>query len=235
MIDTPAAPIRTRPKAEYPPLEAGDRMTATEFERRYAAMPGLKKAELLRGVVYMPSPVRLDQHGEPHADMIGWLGFYKAFTRGVRGGDNSTVRLDDLNEPQPDILLLIPASAGGQSTVSVDGYVTGAPELVCEVASSSRSYDLGVKLDVYREFGVREYVVWRVGDDAIDWFALRGGRYEPLPPGPDGILRSEVFPGLWLDPAALIAGDMGRVLAVVQQGAAAPEHQAFVQRLARTP
>jgi Uma2 family endonuclease len=235
MIDTPAAAVRTRPKIEPPPLEAGDRMTAAEFERRYDAMPELKKAELLQGVVYMPSPVRLNQHGEPRADMVGWLTMYKAFTRGVRGGDNSTVRLNDLNEPQPDILLLIPAAAGGQSTVSADGYVTGAPELVCEVASSSRSYDLGVKLDVYRAFGVREYVIWRVGDDAIDWFVLRNGQYVPLPPGPDGLLRSEAFPGLWLDPAALIAGDLGRVLAVVQQGTATPEHAAFVRRLAGTP
>lgn len=234
MMDT-AAPVRTRPRADIPPLEPGDQMTAAEFERRFDAMPGLKKAELIRGIVYMPSPVRLDQHGEPHADMIGWLAMYKAFTPGVRGGDNSTVRLDDLNEPQPDVLLLIPPAAGGQSTVSADGYVTGAPELVCEVASSSRSFDLGVKLQLYRQFGVREYVVWRVGDDAIDWFALRGDRYEPLPTGPDGLYRSEVFPGLWLDPAALIAGDMGRVLAVVQQGTAAPEHQAFVRRLAGTP
>ncbi|HKB02523.1 MAG TPA: Uma2 family endonuclease, partial [Gemmataceae bacterium] len=154
MMDT-AAPVRARSRAEIPPLEAGDEMTAAEFERRYNAMPELKKAELLRGIVYMPSPVRLDQHGEPHSDMIGWLAMYKAFTPGVRGGDNSTVRLDEKNEPQPDILLLIPQSAGGQSTVSADGYVTGAPELVCEVASSSRSYDLGVKLGVYRDFGVR--------------------------------------------------------------------------------
>lgn len=234
MMDT-AAPVRTRPKVEPPPLEAGDRMTAAEFERRFDAMPELKKAELLRGVVYMPSPVRLDHHGEPHADMVSWLGMYKAFTPGVRTGDNSTTRLDDLNEPQPDILILIPASAGGQSTVSPDDYVTGPPELVCEIASSSRSYDLGVKLDVYREFGVREYVVWRVGDDAIDWFVLRGDHYESLPPSQDGICRSEIFPGLWLDPAALIAGDMARVLAIVQQGAASPEHATFVRRLAGTP
>lgn len=233
-MDT-AVPVGARSRAAIPPLEAGDEMTAAEFERRYNSMPELKKAELLRGIVYMPSPVRLDQHGEPHSDMIGWLTMYKAFTPGVRGGDNSTVRLDEKNEPQPDILLLIPQSAGGQSTVSADGYVTGAPELVCEVASSSRSYDLGVKLGVYRDFGVREYVVWRVGDDAIDWFVLRGDRYEPLSRGPDGIFRSEVFPGLWLDPAALIAGDLARVLAVVQQGAALPEHAAFVRRLAGTP
>jgi hypothetical protein len=79
---------------------------------------------------------------------------------------------------------------------------------------------------------VPEYLAWRVLDRAVDWFALRGDRYEPLAPGPDGILRSEVFPGLWLDPAALIAGDGARLIAVLQEGLASAEHTAFVQRLA---
>jgi Uma2 family endonuclease len=235
MIHTPPVPVRARPRADFPPLEHGDRMKAAEFEARYSSMPELKRADLLRGEVYMPSPVRHQSHAQPHADLVTWLGVYRALTPRVELGDNGTIRLDDENEPQADVLLRIPAEAGGQSRVSTDDYLTGAPEVVCEVASSSRSYDLGVKLDVYREFGVREYVVWRVGDDAIDWFVLRGGQYVPLAPGPDVIYRSEVFPGLWLDPAALIAGDMGRVLAVVQQGAATSEHQAFVERLARTP
>src|SRR5205807_9315194 len=109
--------------------------------------------------------------------------------------------------------------------------VAGAPELAVEVASSSASYDLHVKLEIYRERGVREYLAWRVGDRAVDWLALRGDRYEPIAPGPDGILRSEVFPGLWLDPAALAAGDGPRLIAVLQQGLASPEHAAFVARL----
>lgn len=127
---------------------------------------------------------------------------------------------------------MTPRERGGQGVVDADGYVEGAPELAAEVAASSASYDLGVKLEVYREHGVREYVVRRVEERAVDWFALCGDRYERLPPGPDGILRSEVFPGLWLDPEALVTGDLPRVATVLQHGLASPEHVAFVERLA---
>jgi hypothetical protein len=211
-----------------PPLQNGDRLDADEFERRYDAMPGLKKAELINGVVYMPSPVGHDDHGGPHFDLIGWLAYYRTFTPGVRGGDNSTLRLDQRNRPQPDAFLYILPSHGGRARIDADGYVVGGPELVAEVAASSVSYDLHDKLETYRDHGVQEYVVWRVLDNAFDWFVLRQGNYVPLPPGPDGLFRSEVFPGLWLDPAALIAGDMPRLLALAQQGAATPEHAAFV-------
>jgi Uma2 family endonuclease len=225
-------PPREFPREAVPPLENGDRLTREEFERRYEAMPHLKKAELLKGVVYMPSPVNLARHGEPQLRLVTWLGLYQLATPGVRGGDNSTVRMGPESEPQPDGLLLIPRELGGQAMVDANGYVVGAPDLAAEVASSSVSYDLHVKLEVYREHGVREYVAWRVGDRAVDWLVLRGDRYEPLAPGPDGILRSEVFPGLWLDPQALVSGDGPRLLAVLQEGLASPEHAAFVQRLA---
>ena len=218
-----------------PPLRNGDRMKAAEFEARYTAMPYLKKAELLRGVVYMPSPVTLDQHGQPHSEIVGWLLYYRAMTPGLRSGDNTTVRLGDADQPQPDALLMIPGSAGGQADVSDDGYVTGAPELVAEIAYSSASYDLGAKMEVYALFGVREYLVWQVENDAIEWFVLRDGRYVTIEPGPDNILRSEAFPGLWLDWQALLTGDLARVFAVLQQGCATPEHEAFVRRLAGTP
>jgi Uma2 family endonuclease len=194
-------------------------------------MPQLKKAELIEGVVYVPSPVRYLQHGSPHAHLIGWLTQYAAHTPGVGVADNSSVRLDLDNEPQPDALLLIDPACGGQSRLSADGYIEGAPELVAEVASSSVSYDLHAKLHVYRRNGVREYVVWRVLERDIDWFVLRAGQYERLPLDTDGLLRSEVFAGLWLDPAALVQGELARVLAMVQQGLASPEHAAFVTRL----
>jgi Uma2 family endonuclease len=216
-----------------PLLRNGDRMTAAEFEARYAAMPDLKKAELLRGVVYMPSPVTLDQHGEPHSEIVGWLLYYRAMTPGLRSGDNTTLRLSDADQPQPDALLMIPRSAGGQAVVSEDGYVTGPPELACEIAYSSGSYDLGVKKDVYAEFGVKEYLVWQVENDAIEWFVLRNGRYVALDPGPDNVLRSETFPGLWLDWQALVTGDLARVFTVLQHGCAIPEHDVFVHRLAQ--
>ena len=214
-----------------PPLENGDRLTRDEFERRYEAMPHLKKAELIEGVVYVPSPVRYRHHGAPHAHLISWLGQYAAGTPGVEVSDNSTVRLDLDNEPQPDALLLIDPARGGQTRFSTDDYIEGSPELVAEVASSSVSYDLHAKLHVYRRNGVREYVVWRVLEQAIDWFVLRAGQYERLPVDTDGLLRSEVFPGLWLDPAALVQGELATVLTIVQQGLGSPEHAAFVARL----
>ena len=148
-------------------------------------------------------------------------------------GDNSTVRLDLENEPQPDCLLFIQPEHGGQVRIGEDDYIEGAPDLVAEVAASSVSYDLGKKLGAYAANGVREYVVWRVLDRAIDWFANRGGSFERILPQVDGTLRSEVFPGLWLDPAALVRGDVNAVLAVVQQGLNSPEHAEFVARLER--
>lgn len=214
------------------PLENGDRLTRPEFERRYAAMPRLKKAELLQGVVHMPSPVRLNLHAGPHAILMGWLFVYQAATPGTRIGDNATVRLGPFDEPQPDALLMIPRELGGRAMVDREGYVAGPPELAAEVASSSASYDLHVKRDVYLEHGVREYLVWRVADGAVDWFVRREEQYEPLAPGPDGVFRSEVFPGLWLDPMALAAGDGARVLAVLQEGLASAGHTALVERLA---
>ena len=214
-----------------PPLENGDCLSRAEFERRYTAMPHLKKAELIEGIVHVPSPVRHHFHGQPHSYVTGWLVLYKANTPGVQVSDNSTVRLDLDNESQPDALLLIDPERGGQTFLSEDGYIEGAPELVVEVASSSASYDLHAKLHVYRRNGVREYIVWRVLDEEVDWFVLREGQYERLQPDANGPLRSEVFAGLWLDPVALVRNDLTTVLATLQQGLASPEHTAFVSRL----
>ncbi len=213
------------------PLVPGERLTREEFERRYDAMPGLKKAELIEGVVHMPSPVRHRPHGRPHLHLAAWIGVYEAATPGVEGSDNSTARLDLGNVPQPDMLLLIDPARGGQARISAGEYIEDGPELVAEVAASSASDDRGDKLEVYRRNGVREYIVWRVLQRQLDWFVLREGRYERLAPGPDGILCSEVFPGLWLDGQALVGGDLARVLAVVGQGIATPEHAAFVAHL----
>src|SRR5215510_11690420 len=225
------SPLRAASPEAVPPLENGDVLTRAEFERRYEAMPHLKKAELIEGVVYMPSPVRQRFHGRQHIHLATWLGYYEAGTPGIEAGDNSTVRLDLDNEPQPDALLFIDPACGGQALIDADGYIEGAPELVVEVAASSASYDLHAKLRVYRRNGVREYIVWRVLDKEIDWFVLRAGQYEPMPLDAEGLFRSAVFPGLWLDPAALLRGDLATVLAVVQRGLAGPEHAAFVARL----
>ena len=225
MISTTAiSPILT-----IPPLENGDKLTRAEFERRYHAMPNLKKAELIEGVVYVASPVRAKQHGKPHARIMGWLIAYEAATPGVEALDNTTVLLDTDNEPQPDALLRI--ETGGQSRINKDDYVEGAPELIVEIAASSASYDLHEKLKVYRRNQVQEYLIWRVYDHQFDWFRLQQGEYIQLQPNADNIICSQIFPGLWLDKIALLGGDLGKVLTVVQQGLASPEHEDFISKL----
>ena len=214
-----------------PPLETGDRLTRDEFERRYEAMPHIKKAELIEGVVYVPSPARFRRHGSPHSNTLGWLSYYKAHTPGVETAGNGSVRLDQDTEVQPDGCLFIAPTHGGQARISDDDYIELSPELMAEVAASSVSYDLGVKLEAYRRNGVREYVVWRVLNQAIDWFVLREQDFVPLQPDKRGILKSLVFPGLWLDPSAMISGELRRVLDVLNEGLATPEHAAFVARL----
>ncbi|CAD5972898.1 hypothetical protein PCC9214_03942 [Planktothrix tepida] len=219
------------PKLTIPPLENGDQLTRAEFERRYSAMPHQKKAELIEGVVYMASPLRITNHGNPHARIMTWLGYYWSGTPGIELGDNATVRLDLDNEPQPDALLRI--EVGGQSRISQDGYVEGAPELIVEIAASTVSIDVNQKLKVYRRNQVQEYLVWRVDDHEFDWFRLNAGEYIKLESDSNGIIYSQVFPGLWLDKAALLAGNLAQVLAVLQQGLASQSHQDFVQQLAQ--
>ena len=214
-----------------PPLESGDRMTRREFERRYETMPNLKKAELIEGVVYVASPVRVT-HGRPHGQITTWLGSYCASTPGVDIADNTTVRLDIDNEPQPDALLRIEPEAGGRSRVAEDDYIEGAPELVVEVAASSASYDLYDKMHVYRRNGVQEYVVWQVYEQRIDWWELSEGQYVPIDPDEHGVIWSSVFPGLCLAVSALLQGNMGEVLATLQTGLKKDQHAAFVEHLA---
>lgn len=219
------------PAVEVPPLRDGDHLTRAEFERRWDAMPEVKKAELIEGVVYMPAAALSIDHGTPHFDLIGWLWMYQVLTAGVSGADNASIRFNDRNMPQPDALLRILDTHGGRCRVTDDRYLEGGPELIAEIARTTKDIDLGVKRDVYRRFGVQEYIVWRVTDRALDWFALRSGVYELLAPGADGITRSEVFPGLWLDARALINGDSARVLTAAQLGHGSPEHTAFIAEL----
>jgi Uma2 family endonuclease len=163
---------------------------------------------------------------------MNWAGYYVSKTPGLKLYDNPSARFDPDNVPQPDLALCIPESAGGQSKLDKRGYLEGPPELIAEIAASSTSIDLHDKLHVYRRAGVQEYVVWRVLDEAVDWFVLHEGTYQPLPPGADGLLKSRVFPGLWLDPAALLRGDLKRLFEVVDQGVAATDRAALLARLA---
>jgi Uma2 family endonuclease len=215
---------------ERPPLNPGDCLTRTEFERRYATHPEIKKAELLNGVVYMPSPTRVI-HSQAHALAVLWLGSYAVATPGLRVDDNVTVRLGPEDEVQPDALLRVEQERGGKTRLTPDGYLEGSPELVVEIAASSAAYDLHVKRDVYARSGVEEYIAVQVYERQVSWFGLHDGGYATFAEGEDGILRSERFPGLWLDPTALLAGNARRVLDALQSGLATPEHSAFAAQL----
>ncbi|MCI0378611.1 MAG: Uma2 family endonuclease [Gemmataceae bacterium] len=230
ILDTPN-PVPPPSPLSPPPLENGDRLSCAEFERRYNAMPEQKKVELIEGEVHMPSPVRLEGHAEPHLDLVTVFGVYRHQTPRIRGGDNSTLRLDLDNELQPDAFLFI---EGGDAVVDADDYVSGAPDVIGEIAASSVSIDLGKRFKVYRRNQVKEYVVWRVLDKAIDWFVLRDAEFVRLPLV-EGICKSERLPGLWLDADALVRRDFARVHAVLQQGLASPEHKAFVEKLNSSP
>jgi Uma2 family endonuclease len=231
-VRTKDYPIKTvEPSAkptEPPPLNPGDRLTRAEFERRYHQHPEIKKAELIEGVVYMPSPIRLDKHGSPHFDLITWLGVYRAATPGLQGADNASVRVDFENEVQPDVLLRVEK---GSSRKTADDYLEGPPELVVEIAASSVAYDLHDKRRVYARSGVREYLVFQMYERWTEWFVLREGVFERLEPDENGVIRSEVFTGLWLDTAAFWANDLAKMLATLQTGLATPEHAAFRQQL----
>ncbi len=226
MVETPSQHLT------IPPLENGDRLNRYEFERRYNAMLNLRKAELIEGIVYMAAALRFKSHGQPHSWIIGWLVTYETTTPGVAVGDAPTVRLDLDNEPQPDAVLLIMPEAGGQARLSEDDYIEGAPELVVEIAASSVAIDLHAKKQAYRRNGVKEYIVWQVLDQTVSWFYLEKGEYLDLPVDTEGIIRSRIFPGLWLAVTELLAGNMQRVLAVLQEGLQSSEHGAFVQKLA---
>lgn len=234
--DRPAlgqAPAETvdRPLTPLPLLTNGDRLSRAEFHRRYEAMSELKKAELVEGVVYVPSPLRYRSHARPHARTVAWVSLYESATPATEVADNGSLVLDMDNEPQPDVIVRIDPAAGGRSRVTPDDYVEGAPELIVEIAASSASYDLHGKKNAYRRNGVQEYLVWRVLDGAIDWWELAEGEYVLLPVEESGVVCSRVFPGLCLDVPAMLAGDLARVIATQQARLGSEEHAAFVQRL----
>jgi Uma2 family endonuclease len=212
-----------------PPLEDGQRLDQPTFHERYAAMPERTRAELIGGVVFMPSPLR-DAHGETDRLVGGWLFLYQSFTPGLRSPSNATTILGADIEVQPDAQLRISEELGGQARV-VDDYVNGPPELVVEIARSSRSNDLGPKKDEYEKAGVLEYLFVGIEPNQIRLFVLRDGVYQEMVAGEDGIYRSEVFPGLWLDPKALFKEDRPGLIAALYRGLATDDHAQFVADL----
>jgi len=216
------------------PLETGDHLDRATFHERYKATPEHVRAQLIEGIVYMSSPA-YRRHGASTAIVVGWLVAYAAATPGLEVLDNTTVILGDDAEPQPDACLLIRAEHGGHTRVDEEDIVVGPPELIVEVASSSASIDLHAKKRDYEKAGVLEYVVPLVRQGRIVWFGRRDGGFQELQPGEDGPFRSEVFPGLWLEPTALLNGDVTALLDVLQRGLQTAEHAAFVRRLRAKP
>jgi Uma2 family endonuclease len=227
-VEEPVPATRERRTAAVAPLESGDHLDRDEFERRYAARPDDRKCELIGGIVFVASPMRV-----PHASftnlLSGWLFLYAEATPGVAPLNDATMRLGPEDEPQPDLLLR--RERGGSSVVDADAYVEGPVELVIEVAHSSVALDLHAKKDRYALHGCREYLVVLVDEEEVRWFGLEGTEYRPLVASEAGWLESRVFPGLRLDPAALFLGDRAALAARLREGLAAPPHADLRERL----
>ena len=212
-------------------LREGERLTRDEFMRRWEAMPDLKFAELIDGIVHMPSPLS-NVHGDFHARVCVWLGNYVMVTPGCLLVTSVTWLMTDTSVPQPDLALKILAEYGGKSWMEGE-YPGGAPELIVEISHTTGSRDSGVKQRLYERSGVREYLIVKTKKRQISWNELVEGKYREIQPGEDGLLRSRVFPGLWLNTTALWNCDYGGLYAGVQQGASIPEHAEFVDKLLR--
>ena len=221
---------RTVPRSRpiVPPLYNGDRLTQPEFHRRYEAHPGKEKFELIGGIVYMASPLRLP-HANYHEELSFALGLYRRATPGVELLIDATAILGEESEPQPDLALRILPQYGGRSRDTPEQYVEGPPELLTEIAHSTLAIDMHQKKIDYQRAGVREYLVVCVEERELYWFDFKARR--PISPNAKGLYRSRVFPGLWIDGRALLARKSARVARVVQQGLKSPEHAAFVKRL----
>ncbi len=216
---------------DVPPLANGDHLDQKTFHERYEAMPSGVRAELIGGIVFMSSPQK-KPHGRHHLRFSRWLDEYEEATPGTEGFVNSTDILGPDAEPQPDACLIVLPDYGGQTWGDDDGFINGAPEWLGEISDTTESIDLNRKKRDYEEAGVREYMVAAIRSGEVFWFSRRRGKFKPLAPGTDGIFRSEIFPGLWLDPEAFLQRDRKRLLAVLRQGLASPEHAAFVAKLA---
>ena len=215
-----------------PPLENGDRLDQPTFHARYEAMPEGCRAELVGGIVHMPSPQKVP-HSKAQQLVVRWLDEYAEATPGTEALLNNTQILGPDSEPEPDACLFITPEYGGQVYADEKDYLHGAPELVVEVSSSTESIDLHRKKRDYEKAGVREYVVLALRMQQVFWFVRRRGKYREVPLPADGVFRSRAFPGLWLDAEALLRNQRPRVLAALKRGLATPEHAAFAARLAK--
>ena len=222
---------RTGGSMDAPPLLPGDHLSRAEFLRRWEQHPEIKFAELIGGVVYMPSPLTR-QHGVTDNRVSGWLWVYHAHTPGTEAGCNATTLMAEDETPQPDEFLRILPEHGGQSA-NEGKYVSGSPEFIAEICVTSAAYDLHKKLELYEQAGVQEYLAVLLHEQEIRWHRLTANGYRRLTPTAHGLWKSKTFPGLWLDGPALLSGESAKVLATLQLGLQSPEHAAFVKKLAK--
>lgn len=214
-----------------PPLSHGDRLDFEEFCRRWDVTLGLKHAELINGQVYMNPPVNWDYHGLPTARIVGWLAQYEMETAGLELATDASVYFNSESCVQPDAALRIQDDFGGSSHKHSDGRLSGPPELIVEVAASTVSYDWHDKKELYAACGVAEYMIWLVYDRRIAWYRLEDGVYQPLPVERSGYIKSQVFPGLWLDSKSLLADQKSKVVATLRKGLSSSEYARFIEQL----
>jgi len=214
------------------PLENGDQLDQETFHARYRAMPEDCRAELIGGIVHMPSPQKVP-HSKAQQLVVRWLDEYAEATPGTEALLNNTQILGPESEPEPDACLFIAPEYGGQVYLDEDEYLHGPPELIVEVSSSTESIDLHRKKHDYQKAGVREYVVLALRIQQVFWFLRQRGKYKDVALPADGLFRSRVFPGLWLDAEAVLGNRRQAVLTALEQGLASAEHAAFVTKLAR--
>jgi Uma2 family endonuclease len=213
-----------------PPLEPGDRLDQQTFHRRYEAMGSDVRAELIGGIVHMPSPQK-KPHSKSQSLVLRWLHEYEDATPGTEVLVNPTQILGPDSEPQPDTCLTLLPELGGQTWEDDKHYLHGAPELIAEISWATESIDLHGKKRDYEKAGVREYIVVALRQRQVFWFIRRRGKFRVLAPAADGIVRCEVFPGLWLDPHALLEGNRKQLSAALRRGLASREHAAFLRKL----
>jgi hypothetical protein len=231
-----AARVTPSVEIDAPPLLCnGDRMNQREFHWRYEAYPDNVKFELVGGVVYlasgvdyMASPLRRP-HGKYHLKFSHLLSVYEDATTGVDASDNATQILGEESEPQPDLTLRILPEYRGQSRVTDDEYYEGPPELIAEIAHSSRAVDMNQKRQDYEQSGVLEYLVLCVEERELHWFGFATKKM--IRPDRQGVARSNVFPGLWINVPALMERDGRRLIETMQKGLSSRAHAAFVKRL----
>lgn len=214
-----------------PFLENGDCLDGEEFLRRWEAMPEVKQAELVEGVVFINAAVRFRSHGTPASAVVAWLQFYVAETPGLECGVEATVALDHSNLVQPDVCLLVSPEANGNCSLNEHGILEGSPELIVEISASSANRDLHQKKEVYEKLGVAEYIVWDVEKKEIIWFMNLPEGFLRQSPDKNGLLRSRVFPGLQLRSEDLLNRDLKALQGIVQTGVKSAEHEKFVQTL----